>query len=144
MTSLEHVLTTAASGMSAESIRLNTISSNLSNQSSVSGDPNSTYRAKSAIMSEVTSPILGLSEADQPIGGVQVTSVDKSTKPLQKKYEPDNPMANQDGFVYVSDVNPIEEMTNMIEASRAYQANVEVMNTAKGLIMQGINVLNSR
>lgn len=144
MTSLEHILTTAASGMSANSIRLNTISSNLANASSVSGDETQTYRAKTAQLAEVKDRIPGLSDIEQPTGGVQVTEVKNSTKPLEKRYEPDNPLANQDGFVYVSDVNPIEEMTNMIEASRSYQANVELMNTTKGLMMQSINVLNAK
>lgn len=144
MSSLEHILTTAASGMSAESIRLNTISSNLANSNSVSGDPDSTYRAKTAEFSEVKDRIPGLSDADQPIGGVQVTKVSTSQKPLEKRYEPDNPLANSDGFVYVSDVNPIEEMTNMIESSKSYQANADIMNTTKSLIMQSINVLDEK
>lgn len=144
MTSLEHILTTAASGMSANSIRLNTISSNLANASSVSGDESQTYHAKTAQLAEVKDRIPGLSDIEQPKGGVQVTEVKSSTKPLEKRYEPDNPLANKEGFVYVSDVNPIEEMTNMIEASRSYQANVELMNTTKGLMMQSINVLNAK
>ena len=92
MSSLEHILTTAASGMSAESIRLNTISSNLANANSVSGDEASTYHAKTAEFSEVKDRIPGLSDADQPIGGVQVTKVSTSQKPLEKRYEPDNPL----------------------------------------------------
>lgn len=144
MTSLEHILTTAASGMSANSIRLNTISSNLANASSVSGDESQTYHSKTAQLAEVKNRIPGLSDIEQPTGGVQVTEVKSSTKPLEKRYEPDNPLANKEGFVYVSDVNPIEEMTNMIEASRSYQANVELMNTTKGLMMQSINVLNAK
>lgn len=142
--SLEHILTTASSGMSADSIRLNLISSNLANAGSVNGDESATYHSKSAQVSEVVNPIFGLSEAEQPIGGVQVDKISTSEKPLEKRYEPDNPLANKDGFVYVSDVNPIEEMTNMIEASRSYQANADIMNTTKSLIMQSINVLNDR
>ena len=108
MTTLDKILTTAASGMSAESIRLNTIASNLANASNVSGSEENTYHAKHVIFSEVTDPIPGLSASDQPVGGVRVTDIQPSTKPLQKKYEPDNPIANEEGFVYSSDVNPIE------------------------------------
>jgi flagellar basal-body rod protein FlgC len=142
--SLDHVLTTASSGMSADSVRLNLISSNLANASSASGDETQTYRAKTAQLSEVKNHLIGLSEAEQPVGGVRVTDITTSEKPLEKKYEPDNPQANSEGYVYISDVNPIEEMTNMIEASRSYQANADIMNTTKSLILQSINVLNER
>jgi flagellar basal-body rod protein FlgC len=144
MTTLDRILTNAASGMSAESIRLNTIASNLANASNVGSSEETTYRAKHAIFSEVTQPIPGLGEGDQPIGGVRVTDVSPGNKPLQKRYEPDNPSSNDEGYVFASDVNPIEEMTNMIEASRSYQANVEIMTTTKGLIMQTMNIMNSK
>ena len=144
MTSLDKILTTAASGMSAESIKLNTIASNLANSNNVGGTEDATYHAKHAIYSEVKDPIMGLSESEQPIGGVRVTDVVASDKPLQKSYDPSNPSANAEGYVYVTDVNTVEQMTNMIEASRSYQADVEIMNSTKGLIMQTINVLNSK
>ena len=144
MSTLEKILTNAASGMSAQSIRLNTIASNLANSSNVGSSESTTYRTKSPIFSEVTQKISGLNDDEQPIGGVQVTEVANSQKPLQKKYAPDNPLANKEGFVYMTDVNPIEEMTNMISASKEYQANVEVMNTTKNLIMQTLNVLNTK
>lgn len=144
MSSLDRILTTAASGMSAESIKLNTIASNLANSSSVGSSEDTTYRAKQAIFTEVKEPLSGLSDSEQPIGGVRVTDIKNGTKPLQKRYEPGNPSANSDGYVYVTDVNPIEEMTNMIEASRSYQANVEIMNSTKGLIQQTISVMNSK
>lgn len=144
MTTLDKILTNAASGMSAESIRLNTIASNLANANNVGNSDESTYHAKHAQFAEVKDPIPGLSPNEQPIGGVRVTDVTTSKQPLQKKYDPDNPSANSDGYVFVSDVNPIEEMTNMIEASRSYQANVEIMNTTKGLILQTMNVMNTK
>jgi flagellar basal-body rod protein FlgC len=144
MSSLDRILTTAASGMSAESIKLNTIASNLANSSSVGGSDETTYHAKQAVFSEVKAPIPGLSDSEQPIGGVRVTDIKNSTKALQQRYEPSNPLANSDGYVYVTDVNPIQEMTNMIEASRSYQANVEIMNSTKGLIQQTISVMNSK
>lgn len=144
MSALDRVLTNAASGMSAESTRLNTIASNLANSGSVGSSDAETYHAKHAIFTEIRDPIPGLPATDQPIGGVRVTDVKPSTKPLQKRHEPENPMANSEGYVYVSDVNPIEEMTNMIEASRSYQANAEIMNTAKSLILQTMNVMNSK
>jgi flagellar basal-body rod protein FlgC len=144
MKSLENILNMAASGMSAESIKLNTIASNLANAGSVGSSEDTTYRSKNAIFSEIKSPLPGLSDSDQPLGGVRVSDVKSSTKPLQKRYEPNNPMANNEGFVFVTDVNPIEQMTNMIEASRSYQANVEIMNSTKSMIQQTIGVIASK
>lgn len=141
---LDKILTTASSGMSAESMQLNIIASNLANANSVGSSEKETYRAKSAVFSEVRNPVPGLSESDQPIGGVRVTDVKTSQKPLEKRYDPTNPLASSDGYVYVSDVNTVAEMTNMIEASRSYQADVDMMNSAKGLIMQTINVMNEK
>jgi flagellar basal-body rod protein FlgC len=142
--SLDGVFNTAASGMSAQSVRLNTIASNLANANNVGSSPESTYRSKTPVFAEITQENLGLSAGDQAIGGVEVQTIAESTKPLQKRYEPDHPLANEDGFIYVSDVNPIEQMTNMISASKAYQADVELMNSTKSLIMQTINVLNAK
>jgi flagellar basal-body rod protein FlgC len=144
MSSLEKIMTNAASGMSAQSIRLNTIASNLANADSVSGSEETTYHTKYPIFSEVTQKVSGLNEDDQPLGGVRVTDIQQSKKPLEKRYEPDHPLADKNGNVYLTDVNPIEQMTNMISASKEYQANVEVMSTTKNLIMQTINVLNNK
>jgi flagellar basal-body rod protein FlgC len=140
--SLEKIFTNAASGMSAQSIRMNTIASNLANAGSVGGSEASTYHSKYPIFSEVTQRVAGLNEDDQPVGGVRVTDIKKTDKPLDKRYQPDHPSADKDGYVYITDVNPIEEMTNMIAASKDYEANVEVMNTTKSLVAQSINVLD--
>lgn len=142
--SLEKILTNAASGMSAQTIRMNTIASNLANSDNVAGTESEAYHAKYPIFSEVTQKVPGLTENDQPTGGVKVTDITKNVKPLEKRYQPDHPLANKEGYIYLTDVNPIEEMTNMISASKDYQANVEIMNTTKNLIMQTLTVLNER
>lgn len=142
--SLERIFTNAASGMSAQSVRMNTIASNLANSGSVGGTEDSTYHTKYPTFSEVTKNVSGLNSDDQPVGGVRVTGIEKSHKPLEKRYQPDHPSAGPDGFVYITDVNPIEEMTNMVDASKAYEANVEVMNTTKNLLVQSLNALNTR
>lgn len=142
--SLEKIITNAASGMSAQSTRMNLIASNLANTGSLGGSEDATYHAKFPIFSEITQKIPGLSDEDQPIGGVRVTDIQQSSKPLEKRYDPNNPSANSDGFVYVTDVNPIEEMSNMIAASKEYEANTEMMTTAKNLLEQTINVLKER
>ena len=142
--SLQKVFANAATGLSAQSIRMNTIASNLANAGNVGTTEQETYHKKFPIFTEITKQVAGINAADQPTGGVKVSSVEKSKKPLEKRYDPDNPSADKSGFVYLTDVNPIEEMTNMIAASKEYEANVEVMNTTKNLIIQSINVLNSR
>jgi len=139
--SLERVLTNASSGMSAQSIRMNTIASNLANSGSVGSSPDTTYRAKYPIFTEVTQSVPGLSDSDQPVGGVRVTKISNSQSPLEKRYDPNNPSADANGFVYLTDVNPIEEMTNMIAASKEYEANIQVMNTTKDLLVQSLETL---
>lgn len=144
MNNLDQVLTNAASGLSAQTVRMNTIASNLANSGTVGPSAEETYRAKSPVFSEVTHKIMGLTDADQPVGGVRVTGIKHSDKPLERRYEPTNPAANKDGYVFATDVNPITEMTNMIAASKEYQANVEVINTTKNLIMQTMSVIGDR
>lgn len=139
--SLDKILTNASSGLSAQSIRMNTIASNLANASSVGTTQETTYHKKYPIFSEVVSDIEGLNADDQPVGGVRVTDVKSSDKPLDHRYDPNNPVADENGYVYVTDVNPIEEMTNMISASKEYEANVDLMNTTKNLMTQSLNVL---
>lgn len=141
VSNLEQILTNSASGMSAQSVRMNTIASNLANSDSVGSSSESTYHVKYPIFSEVVNKVNGLANGEQPIGGVRVTDIKQTEKELEKRYEPDNPLANEQGFVYLTDVNPVEEMTNMISASKDYQANVEMMNTAKNMILQSLDAI---
>lgn len=121
----------AGTGMSAQSVRLNTVASNLANADSVSGDPNAVYKAKHPIFAAVRAG-LGKNAA---MSGVAVRAIVENQAPPTARYEPGNPLANADGYVYAPNVNVIEEMVDMISASRAYQNNVEVMNTAKELML---------
>lgn len=142
--SFTQIMTNAASGMSAQNIRMNVIASNLANAGSIGSSDATTYHTKYPVFSEITGNINGLSSEDQPIGGVRVSKIEHTNKPLEKRYEPDNPMADKDGFIYPTDVNPIAQMTDMIAASKEYQANVEVMNTTKNLMMATLSVLGSK
>jgi flagellar basal-body rod protein FlgC len=119
----------AGSGMAAQSVRLNTTASNLANADSVASDPNQVYRAKHPVFEAVRAGVRNESNA-----AVQVTSIYESTAPANKRYEPGNPLADASGYVYAPNVNVVEEMVNMISASRTYQNNVEVMNTSKDLM----------
>jgi flagellar basal-body rod protein FlgC len=121
----------AGSGMSAQSVRLNTTASNLANAESVSGDPNAVYKAKHPLFEAIRS---GLGK-DAATSGVAVKGIFENSAPPSARYEPGNPLADANGYVYAPNVNSVEEMVDMISASRSYQNNVEVMNTAKEMML---------
>ena len=139
--SLMKIFDTAGSGMSAESLRLNTVASNLANADSVSSSPNTAYKAKELMFAPVLQQQGGVAAGDASANvGVRMAGVTESQQPVESHYEPGNPMADANGFVYGSNVNPIDELVNMISASRSYQNNVEVMNTTKQLMIKTINL----
>ncbi|HEY6482497.1 MAG TPA: flagellar basal body rod protein FlgC [Steroidobacteraceae bacterium] len=125
------------SGLSAQSVRLNTVASNLANADSVSGDPNTVYKARHPVFQAVQAAMNQSAGAlDRASGAtVRVSGIVQSTAPPTERYDPGNPLADEHGNVYAPNVNVIEEMTDMISASRAYQDNVEVMNTSKDLML---------
>ena len=132
----------AASGMSAQSVRLNTTASNLANADSVAGDPTSVYKARHPVFKAVQASMLSASPSalpgaasDPASASVKVAGIVQSDAAGQARYEPGNPLANADGYVYSSNVNVVEEMVDMISASRSYQNDVEVMNTSKELML---------
>lgn len=119
--------------MSAQSIRLNAVASNLSNADNLSSTEAGAYRAKEPIFEAIYG---AMRDQGNNINGVRVTSIKESAAPVQARYMPGNPLADANGYVYGSNVNPIEEMVNMISASRSYQNNVEVMNTSKQMLLR--------
>jgi flagellar basal-body rod protein FlgC len=121
----------AGTGMSAQSVRLNTVASNLANADSVSGDPNQVYKAKHPLFEAIRA---GLG-ANSATAGVAVKGIVENQTPPMARYEPGNPLADANGYVYAPNVNTVEEMVDMISASRSYQNNVEVMNTAKEMML---------
>ena len=125
------------SGLSAQSVRLNTVASNLANADSVSGDPSTVYRARHPVFQAVKAAVSqSAGTIDRASGAtVRVSGIVQSTAPPTERYDPGNPLADEHGNVYAPNVNVIEEMTDMISASRAYQDNVEVMNTSKDLML---------
>ena len=124
----------AGSGLSAQSLRLNLTASNLANMHNVAGDPAGVYRARHALFRAADRPFA------ETLAGVQVLGVVESTSAPVERYDPGNPQANADGIVYASAVNPMEEMANMISASRSYQSNLEVVNTAKELLLRTLSL----
>jgi flagellar basal-body rod protein FlgC len=132
--SLFNVFDISGSALQAQSIRMNTTSSNLANANSVSSSTGTTYRARQPVFSAVMNDF-----DDQGSNvSVRVLGVVESNKPLRKEHSPDHPMADEEGFIYLPNVNVVEEMANMISASRAYQTNIEVMNSAKQMLLRTI------
>ncbi|MEO7773962.1 MAG: flagellar basal body rod protein FlgC [Steroidobacteraceae bacterium] len=122
----------AGSGMAAQSVRLNTTASNLANAESVSGDPNKVYKARHPVFEAVR---MGIAGQDKASAAVRVNGIMENNQAPEARYEPGNPLANSEGYVYAPNVNVVEEMVDMISASRAYQNNVEVMNTSKDMLL---------
>ncbi len=140
--SLMKIFDTAGSGMAAESLRLNTVASNLANADSVSNSADSAYHAKELLFAPTQESESGFGAQSSGEGnhGVRMVGVTESQQPVETHYEPGNPMADENGNVYGSNVNPIDELVNMISASRSYQNNVEVMNTTKQLMIKTIDL----
>lgn len=124
----------AGSGMSAQSVRLNTVASNLANADSVSSDPTTVYQARVPVFSAVHAAT-GSSPTDQATASVKVAGITTSDLPPDVRYDPSNPLADDQGYVYAPNINVVEQMTDMISASRSYQDNVEVMNTAREMML---------
>ena len=135
--SLFKIFDIAGSGMSAQSLRLNTTASNISNAESVSSSEDQTYRARHPVFSALYDEF---ASDDTASVGVSVGGIVESQAPLRAKYHPEHPMANEDGYVFLPNVNAVEEMANMISASRSFQSNVEIMNTSKQLLMRTLSL----
>lgn len=138
--SLIKIFDIAGSGMSAQSLRLNTTSSNLANAQSAASSTDQVYRARHPVFSAVQQQANQAFQADntrqQASAGVQVMGIVESDRPLDKRYEPEHPLANEEGYVYYPNVNVVEEMANMISASRSFEMNVDTMDAAKKMMQQ--------
>jgi flagellar basal-body rod protein FlgC len=143
--SLASVFNIAGTGMSAQSTRLNTISSNIANAETVSSSIDKTYRARHPVFATMFQNAQQGSDSlfadqDQAGSGVQVLGVIEDQSSLTPRYEPNHPAADASGYVYYPNVNVVEEMADMISASRAFQANVELMNTAKQMMQRVLTI----
>ena len=130
--SMFNVFTIAGSALTAQSQRLNVVASNLANADSATSSTGQPYKAKQVIFSATPLPSGG--------AGVKVTSVVEDPSPGRQIFDPKNPMADAQGYVTMPNVNVVDEMVNMISASRSYQTNVDMMNTAKSLLMKTLTI----
>ncbi len=128
--SLFKVFDISGSALRAQTVRLNTTASNMANIDSISSSTATTYRSRQPLFAAQ------LDAAEDDVAGVDVLGIVESQTPLRREYRPDHPLADQQGYVNLPNVNPVEEMANMISASRSYQTNVEVLNTSKQMLMR--------
>ena len=135
--SLFNIFNVSGSGMSAQSERLNTTASNIANADSVSSSVDKTYRARHPVFE---AEMLKANSQQNSSPGVTVKGIVESDKPLLKEYSPDHPMADGDGFIYKPNVNVMEEMADMISASRSYQMNVQVADATKSMLQQTLRM----
>ncbi len=131
------VLDIAGSGLAAQSVRLNTTASNLANADSVASSLGGAYRARQPVFQTV---LAEETAADGAATGVRVAGIVESEAPLRKEFQPDSPLADAEGYVYRPNVNIVEEMANMMSASRSYQTNIEVMNASKQMLLRTLSI----
>ena len=126
---LGKIFDAAGSAMAAQALRLNTVASNLADVNTVSSTAEGVYQPKQAVFEAV------LAERSGGVDGVRVASIGRSNIAPVPRYAPDHPLANDEGYIYESGVNVVEEMANMTDASRTYQTNIELVSTAKRLML---------
>lgn len=130
--SLFNIFNVSGSAMSAQATRLNTVASNLANADSAAGPTGEAYRAKAVVFEAV--PLASGGSA------VKVQQVVEDKSPLKQVYDPKHPLADANGYVAMPNVNVVDEMVNMLSASRSYQTNVETMNAAKSMLLKTLTL----
>ncbi|MFL0796541.1 MAG: flagellar basal body rod protein FlgC [Cellvibrionaceae bacterium] len=139
--SLNRIFDVAGSGMNAQTLRLNTTASNMANAQTASSSADTVYRARQPVFAAMQQQAMNvkfdtLDDGKPESVGVQVMGIVESDAPLQRRYEPHHPEADDEGYVFYPNVNVVEEMSNMIAASRSFQVNVDVMDSAKKMMQR--------
>ena len=137
--SFERLMSIAGTGMNAQLIRMNTTASNLANAGVVAATDAGAFRAKRPVFESLLNNAMSGKESFE--GGVRVNEIINDPKPVKQVFEPNNPLADDNGYVFASNVNEIEELIEMMDASRAYQNNIEVISTAKQLMSRTLEVI---
>lgn len=132
-----NIFNIAGSGMNAQNLRLNLVASNIANANSVSSSVGEIYKSRQPVFAAELQNVMGKKDA---ASGVEVLGVVESKVPPVMEYAPNHPMADELGYIYKPNVNTVEEMANMMSASRSYQNNAEVLNTAKTLMLQTLKM----
>jgi len=137
---LQDIFGVAGSALNAQTTRMNTTASNLANAATVAGSEDGAFRAKRAVFKSILADQMG---GDTNGGGIKVDKLIDDPSPIRKMSEPGNPVADKDGYIYLSNVNEMTEMVEMMAASRSYQNNVEVVNTTRQLMMRTIDIIKN-
>jgi flagellar basal-body rod protein FlgC len=135
--SMMNIFNVSGSAASAQSQRLNVVASNLANADTVAGPNGTAYKARQVTFQ---TELMGANASDPTAAGVKVSTITEDQTAGRRVHDPKHPSADADGYVTYSNVNAVEEMVNMISASRSYQNNVEVMNTAKSLLLKTLQM----
>jgi flagellar basal-body rod protein FlgC len=138
--SLFDIFNISGSGMAAQSVRLNTVASNIANADSVASTEGGAYKARHPVFQAVMNGVSTNGQVKPENSGVVITGIVESQAAAVARYQPDNPLADEKGFVYGPNINIVEEMANMISASRSYQSNVQVATTAKQLLSKTLTL----
>lgn len=142
---LNSIFKVTGSALNAQSVQMEVISNNLANARIAAGSERSAFRAVRPVFASILDSQFGggfNSGVGRSKGGVKVDGFVYSKAPIEKQRMPENPMADEDGYIYLSNVNVVEEMAYMMQASRAYQANIEVLNTSRQLVARTLNLGN--
>lgn len=137
--SLFNIFDIAGSGLSAQNTRLNTVASNLANAEAIASTPEGAYKSKQPVFAATYQNQLN-NINNSASASIRTVGIVESLAENVAQYQPGNPLANKDGYIYLSNVNVIEEMTNMMSASSSYQSNIEVLNTSKELLLQTLRL----
>ena len=121
----------ASSAVTAQNVRINTVASNIANADTVANNPSAVYKPRMPVFEAVRKNVGGFETG----AAVRVARVVESNAPPNARYEPSNPLADANGFVYSPDISAVEQVTDMVSASRSYQNNIEVMRTARDLML---------
>ena len=147
---LSNIFEITGSALNAQSIHINVIAGNMANSQTTSGSEAGAYRARRPVFASVMASSMGSLALGRPmtantstgsnVTGVRIDSFADSNTPIEQQLMPENPFADEDGYIYLSNVNMVEEMAYMMEASRSYQANIEVLNTSKELMLRTLSM----
>ncbi len=138
---LDNLFNIAGSALNAQTARMNATASNLANAGAVAASDKDAFRAKRTVFKTIMEELGSTKSVNT--GGVKVSGISDDPKPIARMSDPGNPSADKDGYVYLSNVNEMTEMVEMMAAARSYQNNVEVVNTARQLMMRTLDIIKS-
>ena len=139
---LDNLFGIAGSALNAQTSRMNSTASNLANAGAVASAEKDAFRAKRVVFKTIMEQQTGKGDTGNQ-GGVRVSSISDDPKPVTRMSAPGNPMADKDGYIFLSNVNEMTEMVEMMAAARSYQNNVEVVNTARQLMLRTLEIIKS-